>query len=290
MITSKGKLTFGSIYDKFANDNLCVSEKFISVKKIVSTNNMCYILENGNIYYNTTLSNDNFKIILQEGNEHIEFIDIDVSNKKLFALDTNSTIYETIHDATLTKCNYNFNNIINIYGSCTQYLILKDTSRNYYVLSNINNSYNLVFLGNADCIYFTLKGIVLIDDNNITIVTIASDFIIREKKKSDDVLLLLSTLYHNFDHLRQIPNGSYLKFCHGGQINLLPTDTNDTILFSFYTFSKNLCICSITNNIYTNNIYTNFVGEIPKLKNLFTSIKHNRRSNVKNAMIRTYDK
>jgi hypothetical protein len=277
MITATGELTYGSIYNNNFNGELYISEKFVGIKKIVSTPKYFYILVDDDIYYNTTLSDDNFKKTICTS-EYIRFLDMDVSRDCLFALDVDSMLYKII-GILVTKIDHNFGTIVNIYGSYTNRLILKNETDDYYVWWNINdNLYDLLFLGKCDRIYFTTQGFVLIMNDNISVVNVRNGKLFLCLERDSSILTLLSTLHHNFYFLYQIPNGSFLKFYDGHHIMSSPRSTNDIILYNTAIKLYFVNICSITKNVYSND-YVN----IPEFKNLCSSIKYNKSRNIKNA-------
>jgi outer membrane protein assembly factor BamB len=276
MITFSGELTYGPIYlDYESNNELYISEKIVGIKKIVSTQKYYYILVDSSIYYNDTLSNDNFiKVTCGD----IEFLDMDISNMCLFALDINSMLYKIIDD-TVTKLDYNFDTIVNIYGSHTYHLILKYKNNDHYILLNIcSDAPELHLLGNYDRVYYMINGFILIKHNTVRFATQRNGKIYKYSEDDPSILVLLSILRHNFDYLYQIPSGAFLNFCDGKKIMSLPCNINDTITYRSYLRYYYIYICSITNNVY-GNIFV----EIPALKNLCSSTKHNASRNIKSA-------
>jgi hypothetical protein len=278
MITPDGELIYGSLAD---DDNIHISNKFIAVKKIVRDYYKYYILDSGNVYSNTTIHDDNYVIINHNLGTDIKIIDIENAHgQKVYVVSSDNKLY-TIENNFISNINEinctNCNNIIAVYSSFTNLLIIKNNTCEYYLMYD-NGTYK--YLGIFDKILFTEFDDILIKGDNIETT---------HKSVAPDTLQMLM---HNMDVLYKVQNGSFIRYynsseCTNTEIHIRssPMNARDKIIIML-SLENVISICCATSKVFVCARFCDQAQESPKLKGcVFSKIcdTNSRYSHTKNA-------
>jgi hypothetical protein len=273
MITPENNLVYGD----FIND-VRTSEKFTSVRKIIYDDINYYMLNDGNIYVNRNIHNDNFVMINCDINvdTNIKFIDIETARSQIYVVGTDNKLYVISNNLirNIDNENYNCNHIINIgsiYSALIYGLFLKSDNGEYYIL---HDNYSLKYVENFDKILFTHASVIFIKGENIKF---------EEYYNSQFEIPVLN----------QIPEGSLLKYYHTDTtcdaIEFSPTSIHDKIVIASNVPNAVMYICCLSGNVYhgrrRNTGLLQELQELPKLKGCSFNTLHvnSRYANTKNA-------
>jgi hypothetical protein len=271
MISSTRALKFGSFFVDLNVDHLYTSNKFTSVDKIIW--NYCYyLLSDGDIYYNNTIDNDNFTLVITDGTKFINIVKT-LLFPNIIGLSTDSKLY-SIRDQNI-KCitDSTFcDSVQNIYSPLTYHFIIK--KQQLYCVNDILNfssrhSVNTSFGNIFESVYFIQNELIVIRDN--------------QPMQCNRELSNFKKINIDINVLRMIPEGSFLMFFNDSNaFNAHPILNINNILCCSVISGKNFYVCYKTGKVYCSDKHAAVVI-IPELQNCSSGTHTKISSRVKNA-------